>query len=326
MRATQSVVVGMATYRRPELLLELLQRLMEQIAAAPAAVGPTTTFQVVVVDNDPDGSARSVVESIVHDSRVRYVIEARPGISHARNRILDEAEDSDVLILLDDDELPHEGWLTSHLETHRRYRADAVSGPVHAIFEGDEDPWVRASGYYLGQRGTGRATGTAMQRAATNNLLLDMDRVRELGLRFDLRFGMTGGEDSLFTGQLTRAGGKMVWCAEAVVDDLVPAARNTRRFNLSRQFAQASSHVRVDRELEGSALARVGCMARWLLVGSGQVVKGIGLAIAGWIMRDLGRRAQGESRVARGLGVFAGCLGIEVSPYARLRPREKRGR
>lgn len=318
MRAPQNVVVGMATFRRPELLAGLLPKVLDQIEHAAGTSGMPSQYRVVVVDNDPDESARDVADA-VQDSRIRYAPEPRPGISSARNRLLDEAQDADVLVLLDDDETPHAGWLVHLLNTYLEHGADAVSGPVHAVFDGGEDPWVTAGEYYLGQRREGVRTGTVLRRAATNNLLLDMERVRMLGLRFDERFGLTGGEDSLFTGQLTAAGGRIVHCAEAVVDDLVPRDRNTRSFNLARRRAQAATHVRVEQNLATSRGDRAANAARWLIVGSGQLVKGTVLAVAGRVAGDLRRQAQGESRVASGLGVLGGCMGVVSAPYAKAR-------
>lgn len=316
--APQDVVVGMATFRRPELLAALLPAVIAQIEDAGATEGLPSRYRVVVVDNDPQESAREVVES-VGDPRITYAPEPRPGISSARNRLLDEAQGADVLVLLDDDETPHPGWLVHMLSTYIDQAADAVCGPVHAVFEGGEDPWVAAGEYYLGQRREGLATGAVLRRAATNNLLLDMAVVRRLGLRFDERFGLTGGEDSLFTGQLTAAGGRIVFCAEAVVDDLVPAARNTRAFNLARRRSQAATHVRVEQELAASRRDRLVNGARWLVVGGGQLVKGTVLAASGRVSGDLHRRAQGESRMASGLGALGGTVGIVSSPYARAR-------
>lgn len=318
MQEPKSVVVGMATFRRPELLGALLPQVLEQIEHTAATAGLPSQYRVVVVDNDPEQSARDAAES-VGDSRIRYVPEPRPGISNARNRLLDEAHDADVLVLLDDDEIPHAGWLVHLLSTYLEHDADAVSGPVHAVFEGGEDAWVAASEYYLGQRREGVRTGTVLRRAATNNLLLDMAHVRQLGLRFDERFGLTGGEDSLFTGQLTAGGGRIIYCAEAVVDDLVPRARNTRSFNLARRRAQAATHVRVEQNLADSRRNRAANAARWVVIGSGQLVKGVVLAVAGRVTGNLHRRAQGESRVASGLGVLGGCVGVVSAPYARAR-------
>src|SRR5699024_8943451 len=117
----------------------------------------------------------------------------------------------------------------------------------------------------------------------------------------------------------TAAGGRIVLCAEAVVDDLVPAARNTRAFNLARRRAQSATHVRVEQERAGSRRARALNRGRWLVIGSGQLVKGAALALIGRLTGDLRRLAQGESRVASGLGELGGLVGIVSAPYARAR-------
>ncbi len=313
-----TVAVGMATFHRPALLARLIPQILEQIDEFIADADVAPVFNVVIVDNDPSASGRDAATS-TGDARIHYVVEPEPGISSARNRILDESADCDILILIDDDELPHPGWLAHLLETHSRYGADAVSGPVHAVFEGGTDPWIEASGSYVEQQHVDLKTGSVRARAATNNLLLDMRTVRALGLRFDSRFGLTGGEDSLFTGQLTKAGGRIVWCAEAVVDDQVPTERNTRRFNLRRRLATSATHVQVEQKLLDSTAERVRGLGRWAVIGIGQVVKGASLAVAGRTRGHLGTRARGEQKFFSGLGVLSGCTGHLVSPYARKR-------
>lgn len=315
-------MVGLATFRRPALLAGLLPRLIEQIDQVLVRPDGPAEARIVVVDNDPEGSAREAAAG-AGDARIQYAIEPTPGISSARNRVLDEAGSADLLILLDDDETPHENWLATLLQARQTHRADAVSGPVRAVFEGEEDPWVAASGVYRVPLRTGTPTGTVLRRAATNNLLLDLRTVRRLGLRFDPRFGLSGGEDSLFTGQLTAAGGRLIWCAEALVDDIVPAARNTRGFQLERRFAQSATTVKVDRELAGGA-SRLRRGARWTVIGAAQFAKGVALTLIGRVRGDLVRTAQGEGRVAGGLGVLAGVLGISSSPYAKARRRPRR--
>jgi len=67
--------------------------------------------------------------------------------------------------------------------------------------------------------------GAQVRSADTGNLLLDLAAVEDLGLRFDPRYGLTGGEDPPVTRQLPRAGGVIRFAAGAVVTKRVPAAR-----------------------------------------------------------------------------------------------------
>ena len=176
---------------------------MRLCCKSTAAWFPTSNSGVLVVDNDPKGSAQSVAEG--RDSRIGYVAEPTPGIAASRNRALAVLSELSAVIFVDDDEVPEAGWLDSLIVTWRRWRADAVAGRVVSKVPEAMDPWI-VSGRFFER--LSHKTGTKVQVAATNNLLLDMGFVRRFGLVFDNRFGLTGGSDTLF-----RLGGS--WRLEA---------------------------------------------------------------------------------------------------------------
>lgn len=304
------VTVAVLTYRRPDDLAVAIPMLLDQLAASGAR------GDVLVVDNDPDGGAADTVRA-VRDSRLRYVHEPQPGIAAARNRALDESLDSDVLVFIDDDERPVAGWLSSLLATHRELRPSAVAGPVRSEFAGEPDPWIVAGGFF--QRRV-LETGARLQRAATNNLLLDLPAVRSLGLRFDVRYGLTGGSDNLFTRQLTARGGRLVWCAEAVVIDVVPAQRLTRAWVLRRAYRMGNGTALVDGDMAASGWASASVRLRLVASGLLRVFVGSGRILIGVLGRSLTQRASGARNVARGAGLIAGATGVTYAEYARRDP------
>ena len=186
---TNDAVIAVLTFKRPEPLRALLPELVKQADAAPLSTG------VLVVDNDPDGSAGDLVAEFAAHG-VRYVNEQRPGIAAARNRALDESPDERLLIFIDDDERPIETWLELMISRYLVDRPTAVVGPVISEFDQTPDSWVRAGDFFRRRR---LPTGTEIQVAATNNLLLDMTVINEWKLRFDEKFGISGGSDTLFT-------------------------------------------------------------------------------------------------------------------------------
>ena len=313
--AAPRVVVAVLTYRRPEDLREVLPEVAAQCAAQTAAGTPS---RVLVVDNDPDGSALPEVAALGL-AGVDVVHEPEPGIAAARNRALDVADEAgeDVLVFLDDDERPCEGWLGLLLATWRSERCGAVVGPVVSRFPGEPAPWVHAGGFFTRRR---LATGTRVDVAATNNLLLDLARVRAAapgGLRFDARFGVSGGSDTLFTRLLHTAGAELVWCDEAVVTDVVPVSRTTRGWVLRRQLRSGNSHARVEVVVAPSAPARV--LARSACAGRGllRVVAGAGGTVAGTVRGDTSMQARGAKALARGTGMLGGALGWTYAEYRR---------
>ena len=186
--AAPSVVLGLATFRRPA----DLERILPGLIAQAAELEPRA--RVVVVDNDPDAGAR---DQVSHHAGVTYVHEPKPGIAAARNAALDAAAEADAIVFVDDDEEVTEGWLKALVGCWQTYGCQAVAGPVTTVFDdGEPEPYVRDCGVF---DTVVRPTGTVVPGAATNNLLLDLAWLRAHDLRFDDRFGLSGGSDGLLT-------------------------------------------------------------------------------------------------------------------------------
>lgn len=302
---TLRVVVAMLTYRRPDDLAAALPAVLAQVAEV------ADDARLLVVDNDPDGSARALVEAAGAD----YRHEPHPGIAAARNAALSAADDADVLVFVDDDERPHDGWLAALLATYRAAGGAAcVVGPVVSTFEVPLDDWVVAGRFFDRRR---LPTGTRVTVAATNNLLLDVAAVRTAGVRFDEAFGLSGGSDTLFTRRLAASGVPMVWCDEAVVTDVVPAERTTRAWVLHRATRSGNSASRCAVALAGSSAERAVVRGRCVAEGAVRVVAGAGRAAVGRVTRSAAHEARGLRTLARGRGMVSGALGRVVFDYAR---------
>ena len=304
------VTVAVLTYLRPDDLRVLLPMLLEQLGDV-ASLG--VIARVLIVDNDPAGGAADLVSAFA-GAGIGYVHEAVPGITAGRNRALDESELDNVLVFLDDDERPDQHWLRALLETWADSDAEAVVGPVRSDFSGELDTWVAAGAFFQRRR---LATGTSVEVAATNNLLLDLTTVRRLNLRFDPRFGVSGAEDTYFTRTLARRGGRMIWCAEAMVTDVVPAARMTRQWVLRRSFSSGNADVLAAVELESSGGGRLRQRASGFVRGALRATGG-GLR---YLVGELGRSAHHQTRglrtAYRGAGMLAGAAGLAYLEYSR---------
>lgn len=316
------VTIAVPTFRRNDQLQALLPLLLEQASEVTTTSGGRRSAEVLVVDNDPQGGAAHVVASRT-GSGVRYVAESTPGIAAVRNRAIEEAAGARLLAFIDDDERPAPGWLAYLLDTWARTGAAAVAGPVHAEYAGELDPWIRAGGFFDSRS---LPTGTAIDVAATGNLLLDLAEVRRLGVRFDAALGLGGGEDNLFSGSLTRAGGLLVWCQESAAIEHVPAERMTRSWVLMRSWSSGNAAALTDLRLSTRRLSRTRVRVSWILRGLLRV--SVGAIRWGWGL--LGRsdvhRARGLRAVLRGAGMVAGAAGLFYREYARGGQRWQRAR
>jgi succinoglycan biosynthesis protein ExoM len=302
-----ALIIAVLTYRRPDDLAAVLPALIRQAEAAPLPAS------VLVIDNDPDAGARGQVQDLAN-GMIRYVHEPRPGIAAARSRALAEAAEALLLVFIDDDEVPSPDWLSSLLKLQAETGATAVVGPVISEYASTPDPWITAGEFFRRRR---LPTGTVLDVAATNNLLLDMDQVRALGLDFNAGFGLMGGEDTLFTRQLVQRGGTMVWCDEAIVMDRVPESRLTRSWVLRRAYSSGNSWSRVSLELATGSGPGLWLRARLLGSGAARVAGGAAKAALGTLSGSPRRQAKGLRTLARGAGMTTGALGARYSEYRR---------
>jgi len=302
------VVIGIPTFRRPDKLGELLAALPERIAECAGDVD----VRVVVVDNDPDASAREAAAT----ARVaaEYAVEAAPGIAAVRNRLLDESGGADVLCFLDDDEVPLPGWLPALIATWRETGAAAVMGRVISVFEDDVDPWLIATGVF---RRRERPTGLVLATLAAGNLLLDLRQISALGVRFDPSIGLAGGEDTLFGKTLIAAGGRIVWCNESRAEDYVPRERLTRSWAMRRAFNGGNSATDIDLRLEPRRSHRALVRVRRLFGGTARALAGWVQHIWGRMSGDLHRDARGLRTAYRGAGMASAAIGFRRHEYER---------
>jgi glycosyltransferase involved in cell wall biosynthesis len=197
----------------------------------------TFQFEVIVVDNDFNGSATSVValKKELFKSKgiiLKYAIEPQQGISMARNRSVMMAT-SEYVAFIDDDETAEPDWLQSLQDTMKRIGADAVKGPVVPRFP-EEFPTYQKKLFTFRYLPTGsRLDEGAM---ATNNVLVKRSLLTEREGPFDVTFNHTGGEDTDLFCWLSSCGAKFVWCNEALVYEIQPLERSKLKWHLLRAY------------------------------------------------------------------------------------------
>lgn len=310
---TTSVTIAIPTFHRPDELTRLLRALEPQVSDVALLRNLGASCRILIIDNDPAGGARATADAASVPS-LDYVSEPCPGLAAVRNRAIDEAAADRLLIFIDDDEEPSDRWLAAMIGYWNEQRPAGILGRVVSVFAIERDPWLVGARAFLRPA---HATGDRLRAAATNNLLLDLDVVRRNGLRFDPRMGMSGGEDSLFTQQLVRSGGTLLWCDEAVVLDHIPAERLRRSWVLKRAYRGGTVAVTVDRALASGFAAQLLGRGRHAAGGLGRVLLGGIRVVWGSVRRDMGHRARGERGIARGAGMIAGSLGYTYQEYAK---------
>lgn len=320
------VAVMALTFQRPaglRTLLDGLSNLTFARTAKPPASGEASTsgerpgpgsmpeLTFVIVDNDPEGSGRAICDEMRGQlpGRLHYVLEARRGISHGRNRALAESLElgADLLCFIDDDECPKPNWLDELIAAHQRYDADVVAGPVLSIFPEGTPPWIVSGGFFDLRR---FPTGTRIEYAYTNNVLMRARMLRDLDCRFDTRWALLGGGDVHFFRRLARQGRSIVWCDEAIVHETVPATRANPQWLRQRAYRTGNAMSMVKLDLNNSTGTRAVLLAKatvWMVIGTAYWPAGLFSPL--WGMR--GARAR-----RYGYGMLTGLFGRRFQEYS----------
>jgi succinoglycan biosynthesis protein ExoM len=296
----RDATICVTTYKRPVGLARLLE------AIGKLEVPDGWEFDVVVVDNDPAGSAREVVEA-ARGLTVRHVLEPERGIAQVRNRAVLETSASVWIAFLDDDEWPEPTWWRRLVEQAER-GADVVIGPSEPVFEQDPPAWIREGGFFERER---FATGAVIPYwlARTSGVLIRRAAFEHLGPHpFDERCALNGGEDVRFFGMLDREGTRIVWVDDAIVKELVPVTRSNAGWLLRRAFRTGNSRS-VTLQLEGAGVL---LRARRVLRGLLDIVIGLGRAVGAG---NKAGRMRGVTHSALGIGLIAGAFGVRYDEY-----------
>jgi hypothetical protein len=298
------LTVAVPTYRRPEMLAQCLESLLPQLRDG---------VELLVVDNDPAGSARDLVERHA-EPRLRYVHEPRAGVVQARNRAVAEAA-ARYLGFIDDDEIARPGWIEA-LVRHAELGLPASFGMVVPRYLGPVAPGLRALLDDLYTRDLSRPADADVSdkwiHVGTGNSLFDRQRCLAGPEPFSAHLNGTGGEDVWLVRSLVEQGISIHWNPAAVVEEQIPAERSTLAYVRERKFRHGQQRIVMMRGAGGAKGWTKA--AAWMGVGAVQLALHGGQAMALRATRRPGWRGA-AARASGGLGKLLWWKLWDQRPY-----------
>ncbi|MGO4409843.1 MULTISPECIES: glycosyltransferase family 2 protein [unclassified Brevundimonas] len=303
MSAQADVAIIIPTLRHPA-------SLERAVLSALAQTGVSDRLrEIVVVDNDPQASARDVTARLAADAGVPVIWRhaPRPGVATARNEGL-AATTAPLIAFLDDDEAASPSWLAALISAQILTGADAVFGPIRGRVP-DETGWTRPYlERFFGREGPDRTQLIDAPYGCGNALLVRATALPS-ATPFNTAADQSGGEDDALFAALAARGGRFGWAADAWVDEFAPPHRARLRYALTRAFAYGqgpSQTAAAARDWPG--------VARWMAIGAAQALVWSVTALALTLVRSP-TRAEALDRTARGTGKIFWMKGLEPRFY-----------
>ncbi len=295
--------ICIATYKRPDLLKECLSSI------AQLELRNDLQVEIVLVDNDKAQSAKSIFEWFkqAHTLPVRYCVQEKQSISHARNMAIQNAKGK-LIAFIDDDETADKEWLALLIETQKEYKADAVFGNVITWFESTTPPWIQ--GLFIYERKI-PPTGTIAESVRTTNAIVDAKWFSKKGYQFDAEYGITGGSDTKLFETMRINNAKLINCREAKTYEYCPPNRTKFKWLLKRSFRGGNNVSRIDIELNPKRKMILRCT--YLIIGFTYSTISLVLAILHIFIPS--KRAHWILKMAANMGKMAAIFNYYPDEY-----------
>lgn len=237
----KKLTFAFCTYNRAERLAGLVAAMRSQ----PCPIA----FEILAINNKSTDSTADVLKSLALQpgTPLRVIYEPNQGIVAARNRAIEEALSSDILVFIDDDELPQPGLLQAAVDSVLNEGAECVGGRIDIDFTNQNRPnWLDDE--LLGFLGALNHGNHAFWIADSStpvwagNIAYDMKLFRDNPtLRFDSRYdrkGKTigGGEDVMMFALLLQQNRRIRYRPDMAILHAVEAWRLRRRYFLKVHF------------------------------------------------------------------------------------------
>lgn len=225
---------------------------LEKLVAAMRAQTCPIPFELLAVNNNSTDNTLETLTRLASMQGVplRFVTETGQGIVPARNRALEESIDSDILVFIDDDELPMPGFLEAAYLAIVKEGADCAGGRVSVRFDPFQRPhWLENNLLgFLAEVDYGTQPFWIENRTTpiwTCNVAYRTSLFKD-GLRFDHRYNrqghaVGGGEDAMMFQAMLDHNARMRYRPDMMVEHFIESCRLKRSYFLRLHYASGFS-------------------------------------------------------------------------------------
>lgn len=238
---SDAVTICIVTHARPDLLGQLLN-------ALPRATVGCDKFRTIVVENGGCFESEQVAASASEALHVEFLRCESPLKCAALNMAITSIGDG-LVVFIDDDALPGEGWLDAYRRAYERHGSGHYyGGPTTANYDEPPPGWLKR---FLPDSAVGfdgdRVPEPQRKRMSFLgfNWAADVGDLRRCG-GFSEDFGpgtdLGAGDETFMQFQLQQMGATAVYVTDAMVAHYVPETRCSPQWALGRTYKSSICH------------------------------------------------------------------------------------
>jgi glycosyltransferase involved in cell wall biosynthesis len=233
------ITIIVCTYNRADILKECLEALFNQTA-------PQSTYEVLVVDNNSPDHTQQVVEAFQkRHTNLRYYLECKQGLSHARNAGYLNTN-AYWVGYMDDDGKAHTDYIEKTFEVIHNYDFDCFGGRYHAWYKTPKPKWLSEA---FGSSPVLRDTvGILKEEHNSGGILFFKTCALKQINGFSTKVGMSGdtiayGEETLVQNELRSLGNSIGYSPFIQMDHLVAEYKYKVSWHIKAHFAHGRDNT-----------------------------------------------------------------------------------
>jgi glucosyl-dolichyl phosphate glucuronosyltransferase len=248
MKKNELISVVICTYNRADLA-------RQAIASALAQDFPKSEYELLIVDNSSTDLTCAMAQEFCQAyPNIRYVLENKVGLSHARNRGWQEAAGEYVAYIDDDCKVPPT-WLLAASKVIEQVHPVAFGGPSYAFYNSQKPAWFKDE-YGSHVQGQEMRPLKAREYLDGMNMFIRADALEQVD-GFNPDFGMKGkkiayGEETDLIYRLREQSEEIYYAPEVFVYHLVRTEKMSLWINLVMSFSGGYYYAKIPKQSQRS--------------------------------------------------------------------------
>jgi glycosyltransferase involved in cell wall biosynthesis len=229
------VTVAICTFNRAESLRRTLNSLIG------LRIPKNLSWELIIINNNSTDHTDEVISDYSSQLPLRRAFEPKPGLSHARNRVVDLAR-GNYIVWTDDDVVVDPRWLQAYsIAFHRWPEAALFGGRIFPEFEASVPRWIKRNEKILG------GAFAVVNFSAFARPLSMVENLVPFGANFAVRLAeqrkfrynpelgaapgrLRSGEESEVICRILNSGSAGYWVPEAIVHHCIGKERTTFQY------------------------------------------------------------------------------------------------